>query len=177
LPALTFVLGGVRSGKSAHAEGLVLQSGLAPLYIATAEPLDSEMSARIRHHRELRGEAWDVVETPLALAEALAAYSRSDRAILVDCLTLWLTNVMLAQRDPAAAAEHLLTTLAGLPGPVVLVSNEIGLGVVPLGQLSRDFVDQAGRLHQRLAAMAGWVRLMVAGLPLDLKSPGRACTS
>ena len=84
---------------------------------------------------------------------------------------------MLAQRDPAAAAEHLLATLAGLPGPVVLVSNEVGLGVVPLGQLSRDFVDQAGRLHQRLAAMAGWVRLVVAGLPLDLKSPGRACTS
>jgi adenosylcobinamide kinase/adenosylcobinamide-phosphate guanylyltransferase len=160
-----------------HAESLVLQSGLAQVYIATAEPLDGEMGARIRHHRERRGAAWRTVEAPLELAAALRAQSAPDRAILVDCLTLWLTNTMLAQRDTTAAAEQLLATLAALPGPVVLVSNEVGLGVVPLGALSRDFVDHAGRLHQRLAALADWVRLMVAGLPLDLKTPARSCTS
>ena len=176
---MTFVLGGARSGKSAHAEGLVLQSGLVPVYIATAERLDGEMDDRIRDHRARRGAAWLTVEAPLELAATLTAQSAPGRAILVDCLTLWLTNVMLAHRDPDAAGEGLLTTLAALPGPVVLVSNEVGLGVVPLGALSREFVDHAGRLHQRLAAMADWVRFMAAGLPLDLKTPARTdrCTS
>jgi len=130
LPAVTLILGGARSGKSAHAESLVLQSGLAPIYIATAEALDGEMAARIRHHRDRRSVTW-----------------------------------------------HTVAALAVLPGPVVLVSNEVGLGVVPLGRLSRDFVDCAGRLHQRLAAQADWVRFVAAGLPLDLKAPAAACIS
>jgi adenosylcobinamide kinase/adenosylcobinamide-phosphate guanylyltransferase len=174
LPTLTLVLGGARSGKSALAEALVLESGLMPVYIATAEPLDGEMGDRIRHHRERRGAAWHTVEAPLELPEVLQAQSAPDRAILVDCLTLWLTNLMMAQRDPALAADRLLATLAALAGPVVLVSNEVGQGIVPLGAVSRDFVDHAGRLHQRIAAMADWVRLVVAGLPLDLKRPDRA---
>ena len=177
LPAVTLILGGARSGKSAHAESLVLQSGLAPIYIATAEALDGEMAARIRHHRDRRSVAWHTVEAPLALAEALLTQSRADRALLVDCLTLWLTNLLLAQRDLDAASGQLLAALAVLPGPVVLVSNEVGLGVVPLGRLSRDFVDCAGRLHQRLAAQADWVRFVAAGLPLDLKAPAAACIS
>ena len=174
---MTLILGGARSGKSAHAESLVLQSGLAPIYIATAEALDGEMAARIRHHRDRRSVAWHTVEAPLALAEALLTQSRADRALLVDCLTLWLTNLLLAQRDLDAASGQLLAALAVLPGPVVLVSNEVGLGVVPLGRLSRYFVDGAGRLHQRLAAQADWVRFIAAGLPLDLKAPAAACIS
>ena len=151
-------------------------SGLQPVYLATAQALDGEMAERIRQHRARRGDA-------LADGRGAAGPARGpggarparSRAVLVDCLTLWLTNLMLAERDVADAGDRLLAVLGGAPGPVVLVSNEVGLGIVPLGELSRAFVDHAGRLHQRLAALADWVRLIVAGLPLDLKTP-RAVT-
>ena len=171
MPATTLVLGGARSGKSAHAEALVLASGLRPVYVATAEALDGEMSERVRRHRERRADAWLTVEEPLALPEILADLADPGRAILVDCLTLWVTNLLLAQRSVAEAGDRLLAVLGRRRGAVVLVSNEVGQGIVPMGELTRAFVDEAGRLHQKIAAEADLVRLIVAGLPLDLKTP------
>lgn len=147
----------------------MLGSGLLPAYIATAEPLDAEMQARIEHHRARRGPAWQVVEEPLELAGAVARMAGPGKAVLVDCLTLWLTNLLLAGRDPEAEADRLLAALSGIGGAAVLVSNEVGLGVVPIDPLTRRFVDAAGRLHQRLAAEAESVVLVAAGLPLRLK--------
>ena len=170
---MTLVLGGARSGKSARAEALVQGSGLTPVYVATAQALDGEMTERIRQHRLRRGTGWRTLEEPLALAETLAREARPDRAVLVDCLTLWLTNLMVAGRDATAEADRLVAALRAPGGPVVLVSNEVGLGIVPLDAMSRAFVDHAGRLHQRIAAVADWVQLMAAGLPLDLKAPPR----
>jgi adenosylcobinamide kinase/adenosylcobinamide-phosphate guanylyltransferase len=152
----------------------VLGSALEPVYLATARALDDEMRARIDHHRERRGGGWRLVEEPLELPEALRASAAPGRAVLVDCLTLWLTNLLLAGRDPAAEAGRLLDAAAGLPGPAVLVSNEVGHGVVPANALARRFVDEAGRLHQRLAAAAQEVVLVTAGLPLWLKGGGRS---
>jgi adenosylcobinamide kinase/adenosylcobinamide-phosphate guanylyltransferase len=169
LPRLTLVLGGARSGKSAFAEALVLGAGLEPVYVATAQALDGEMADRIERHRRQRGTGWRLVEEPLELAQALATEAGPGRAVLVDCLTLWLTNVLLAEREPRLEADRLLQTVKGLAGPAVLVSNEVGLGVVPADALSRRFVDEAGRLHQRLAAAAQEVVFMAAGLPLHLK--------
>ena len=168
---MTLVLGGARSGKSAFAEALVLRSGLRPLYLATAQALDEEMRRRVEHHRRGRGDAWTLVEEPIELADALRAESRPDRAILVDCLTLWLTNLLLAERDPDLEADRLLAALTALPGPVVLVSNEVGQGIVPANALARRFVEEAGSLHQRLAAAAQSVVLVTAGLPQHLKRP------
>jgi adenosylcobinamide kinase/adenosylcobinamide-phosphate guanylyltransferase len=166
---LTLVLGGARSGKSAFAEALVLGSGLEPVYIATAQALDGEMTERIGLHRQRRGAGWRLVEEPLELAAALTHHASAGRAVLVDCLTLWLTNLLLAERNPCHEADRLLEAVESLAGPAVLVSNEVGLGVVPMDRLSRRFVDEAGRLHQRLAAVAQEVVFMVAGLPLHLK--------
>jgi adenosylcobinamide kinase / adenosylcobinamide-phosphate guanylyltransferase len=177
LPPLTLLLGGARSGKSAHGEALVLASGLRPVYLATAQALDAEMAERIHRHREARAAVWLTVEEPLRLPETLAEHARADRAVLVDCLTLWLTNLMVARRDPAEASDRLLATLAAPAGPVVLVSNEVGLGVVPQGAMSRAFVDHAGRLHQRIGAVADRVRFLAAGLPLDLKTPAAGASS
>jgi adenosylcobinamide kinase/adenosylcobinamide-phosphate guanylyltransferase len=147
----------------------VLASGLQPVYLATARALDGEMAARIAHHRERRGAEWMVVEESLELADALGRAADAGRAVLVDCLTLWLTNVLLAEREPEREAERLLAALVGLRGPTVLVSNEVGWGVVPANALARRFADEAGRLHQRIAAVADAVVLVAAGLPLRLK--------
>jgi adenosylcobinamide kinase / adenosylcobinamide-phosphate guanylyltransferase len=168
---LTLVLGGARSGKSRHAERLVLGSGLAPVYVATAEALDDEMAARIAAHRARRDALWRTIEEPLDLAGVLLRECAPERAVLVDCLTLWLTNLMVREREVEAAIEALLTTLKSLRGPLVLVSNEVGQGVVPADAMARAFVDHAGRLHQRIAEQADFVVLMAAGLPLHLKSP------
>ena len=166
---MTLVLGGARSGKSRHAETL-LEGGAGPcVYLATAEAGDAEMAARIAAHRERRGLRWTTVEEPLELVAALARISTQENAVLVDCLTLWLGNLLAAGRDPGAEGERLLAALPGLPGPVVFVSNEVGQGVVPMTALARRFVDEAGRLHQALAAAADTVILMTAGLPLPLK--------
>jgi len=168
-PPLVLALGGQRSGKSAWAESRVLATGLAPVYIATAEAWDEEMRARIAHHRARRGDAWTLIEAPLELARAIGDASVPDRAVLVDCLTLWLTNLMVAERDLARAAGELEAALAGRRGPVVLVSNEVGAGVVPMNAMARRFVDEAGRLHQRLARGATEVVLVTAGLVQTLK--------
>lgn len=171
LPPVTLVLGGARSGKSRHAEALVEGAGGACVYLATAEPGDAEMAARIAEHRARRGARWTTVEAPLDLAPALAAHAGAERAVLVDCLTLWLSNLMAAGRAPEAECARLLAALPGLAGPVVFVSNEVGAGIVPESALARRFVDHAGRLHQDLAAAADSVVQVTAGLPVHLKGP------
>ncbi|MFO1067319.1 MAG: bifunctional adenosylcobinamide kinase/adenosylcobinamide-phosphate guanylyltransferase [Geminicoccaceae bacterium] len=171
LARLTLVLGGARSGKSRYAEAQALRSGLEPVYLATAQALDAEMQARIDRHRDDRDRRWRTVEEPLELAAVLRREATAGRVVLVDCLTLWLTNMLLAKRDAAAARQELLAALSASAGAVILVSNEVGLGVVPLGELTRQFVDGSGLLHQAVAAVAEHVVLMVAGLPLELKRP------
>ena len=169
LPAITFVLGGVRSGKSRYAERLVEMAASCGTYCATAEPGDAEMAARIAEHRARRGRFWRTVEVPLALAEAVAAEVAPDRPILVDCLTLWLSNLMLASRPLDREFSQLAAALRDAAGPVVLVANEVGLGLVPETPLGRDFRDAAGRLNQEIAALADRVVFVAAGLPLILK--------
>lgn len=168
---LELILGGARSGKSRLAEQLATDSGLRVTYVATCQPLDGEMAERIAHHQSRRPPQWTLVEEPLALASVLEAHADGECCLLVDCLTLWLTNLLLLDDEAQAAHElqALLAVLPKLPGRIILVSNETGLGVVPLGELSRRYVDQAGRLHQAIAALADRVQLMVAGLPLLLK--------
>ena len=166
---ITLVLGGARSGKSVHAEAL-LDGHVGPrLYIATAEARDAEMTARIAAHRARRGPDWRTFEVPLALAETLEAEARPGRALLVDCLTLWLGNLMGAGRDIAAEIERLTGCLGRIEGRTVLVANEVGLGIVPENAAARAFRDHAGRLNQVVAAVAGRVVFVAAGLPLTLK--------
>jgi len=168
---LELILGGARSGKSRFAERLAAESGLAVSYIATSQPLDGEMTERIAHHRERRPAHWTLVEEPLQLARVLREQAAANRCLLVDCLTLWLTNLLMLD-DAARLAEErnaLLECLDGLPGRILLVSNETGLGVVPLGELTRRYVDEAGWLHQAVAERAQRVTFMVAGLPMTLK--------
>jgi adenosylcobinamide kinase/adenosylcobinamide-phosphate guanylyltransferase len=166
-PRLTLVLGGARSGKSRHAEALLAAAPAPWLYVATAQPFDDEMRDRIALHRDRRDSGWQTVEAPLDLPAALLR----GRAIpaLVDCLTLWLSNLILGERDVAMATAALGTALAQRQAPTVLVSNEVGLGIVPDNALSRRFRDAAGVLHQQLAAQADRVVLVVAGLPLVVK--------
>jgi len=168
---LNLILGGARSGKSRLAEQLAERSGLPVTYIATSEPLDGEMNARVQLHRERRPSSWGLIEEPLALADVLRANASTERCLLVDCLTLWLTNLLMLDDPERLLAERtaLLDCLAGLPGEIILVSNESGLGVVPLGELTRRYVDEAGWLHQAIAERCQRVVLTVAGLPLTLK--------
>jgi adenosylcobinamide kinase / adenosylcobinamide-phosphate guanylyltransferase len=169
LPRLTLILGGARSGKSRLAESLVEAHAPPWLYIATAQAFDAEMRERIAQHRSRRRQGWTTEEAPFGLPEAIRR-SEPGRAVLVDCLTLWLTNVMLDEsRDLAAEEGRLIEACAAAPGPLVLVSNEVGSGIVPDNALARRFRDVAGLLHQRLAAKADRVILAVAGLPLTVK--------
>jgi adenosylcobinamide kinase/adenosylcobinamide-phosphate guanylyltransferase len=170
--AVTLILGGARSGKSRFAENLACAGRQTPVYIATAEAGDAEMHARITEHQARRGSAWTTVEEPLDIAELIAAHAAAGSHLLVDCLTLWLSNLMAAERDAAAAADRLASALAAASGDVTLVSNEVGLGIVPMNALARDFRDEAGRLNQRIAQVADTVFFMVAGLPLALKQDG-----
>ena len=169
LPRLTLVLGGARSGKSRQAEQLVRSVRPPWTYVATAQASDDEMRERIALHRTRRGDGWLTEEVPLDLAAALRDVPPG-RPVLVDCLTLWLTNTMLAERDVDAALDDLVETCRRAAGPLVLVSNEVGLGIVPDNALARRFRDHAGVLHQRLAAEAEQVLFMVAGLPIAVKS-------
>lgn len=171
---LQLILGGARSGKSAYGESCALnlaQQEKRPLiYVATAQALDEEMRQRIAHHQARRITEWQTVEAPLNLGKQLLtlAASAPRAVILVDCLTLWLTNALIANTW-MQERESLLSALTQLTQPIILISNEVGSGIVPLGELSRDFVDESGRLHQTLAAQANKVDLVVAGLPLSLK--------
>jgi adenosylcobinamide kinase/adenosylcobinamide-phosphate guanylyltransferase len=164
----TLVLGGARSGKSRHAEAVITANPPPWFYVATAEPLDDEMAARIAEHRARRGSDWRSIEAPRDLAGALASIP-AGVAVLVDCLTLWLSNLMLAGADIDAETERLDGVLARGSAPIVLVSNEVGSGIVPDNALARRFRDAQGRLNQRMAARADHVVLMVAGLPLVVK--------
>jgi adenosylcobinamide kinase / adenosylcobinamide-phosphate guanylyltransferase len=171
---LTLVLGGARSGKSRYAESLITAAPLPWVYVATAQAQDAEMADRIAHHRERRGAGWHTIEEPHDLEDAIDA-APAGAAVLVDCLTLWLTNRMLAEGDIDADIDAdtggLEAALARRRGPAVLVSNEVGSGIVPDNALARRFRDLQGRLNQRLAAHADCVVLVVAGLPLIVKGP------
>jgi adenosylcobinamide kinase/adenosylcobinamide-phosphate guanylyltransferase len=166
--SLTFVLGGARSGKSRHAEKLVSAFPAPWTYIATAQAFDDEMRERIEHHRARRDSGWLTLEAPLDLADALARVA-DGQPVLVDCLTLWLTNVMLAELDVEAETRRLAETISRPRGPWFAVSNEVGLGIVPDNALARRFRDAAGWLNQMVAARADHVLFMVAGLPMTIK--------
>jgi adenosylcobinamide kinase/adenosylcobinamide-phosphate guanylyltransferase len=165
------ILGGARSGKSALAEKIALDSGLAVTYIATATAGDEEMAGRIAHHRARRPVDWKLVEEPLRLASVISAHAAPDCCLIVDCLTLWLNNLLTSGNETLFHAEReaLLASLPNTPGHIIFVSNEVGMGIVPLGELSRRFCDEAGRLHQDLAQVCDRVVFVAAGLPLVLK--------
>lgn len=167
-PRLSLILGGARSGKSRFALDRAMAAGLSPVFVATAEAYDDEMRARIQLHQNERA-GMMTVEAPLELGEALATSGQPGRILLIDCLTLWLTNVMLAERDVAAAGDDLIAALDSLACPAVLVSNEVGMGIVPENALARRFRDAQGRLNQQIAAVADEVVFVAAGLPLYLK--------
>lgn len=171
-PRILFVLGGARSGKSRYAQQRAEALPGTLVYVATAQAFDDEMAARIAHHRTDRGPRWRTVEAPLALPEAVTAEAHRDRVLLVDCLTLWSSNLLLADRaddEGAGAAQALVAALAAATGPVILVANEVGLGIVPDNALARRFRDIAGRINQAVAAAADEVQFIAAGLPLRLK--------
>lgn len=180
----TLILGGARSGKSLFAEQLASTSGLQVIYLATAEARDGEMSRRIAHHRARRPAEWGCAEETRYLAERLQQLATPETCILVDCLTLWLSNLLFAGRAASQAeageaidcplfereTSQLLATLPELPGRIILVSNEVGWGIVPMHPVSRLFADEQGRLNQRVAAICNEVTLVAAGLPLPLKT-------
>jgi adenosylcobinamide kinase / adenosylcobinamide-phosphate guanylyltransferase len=168
LTTFTLVLGGAASGKTAWAERLVLGSGRAPVYLATAQAWDDEMRAKIDRHRGLRGDSWQTIEAPLDLAPALRA-ARADQAVLVDCATLWLSNHLLSGHDLGTMSDTLMAAICDCAAPVVVVSNEVGAGIVPDNALARQFRQAQGELNQRLAARASLVVAVMAGLPLVLK--------
>lgn len=179
---VTLITGGARSGKSSFAERLAAQSGLQVVYLATARADDAEMGERIRRHRANRPAGWLTLVEPIALGAAVRAHARADRCLIIDCLTLWLSNVILVDRPEAGEVEmiesgprfvaeraDLLDALHTSPGQAIVIGNEVGMGVVPLGALSRFFVDETGRLNQEIAAFAARVVLMVAGCPILAK--------
>ena len=167
---LTLILGGARSGKSRHAQRLAEASGLPVTVIATGQAKDPEMVARIAQHRADRPSSWRTLEVPLHLADALSDTAHTGHCVVVDCLTLWLLNLLEAGEGVfETEREKLLALMPGVRGNVIFVVNEVGLGVVPLGELSRRFVDEAGRLNQTLAQAVERVTFVAAGLPLALK--------
>jgi adenosylcobinamide kinase/adenosylcobinamide-phosphate guanylyltransferase len=168
LRKLTLVLGGAASGKSDFAESLVVAAGCGKVYVATAQLLDDEMAAKAARHRDARGPGWRTIEEPFDLPAALATVAPSE-AVLIDCATLWLSNLILADRDAEAAATALLAAAAACAGPVVIVSNEVGQGIVPDTRLGRRFRNAQGALNRRIAAEADLVVAVMAGLPLVLK--------
>lgn len=167
------VLGGARSGKTARALALAEErhraEGLSPVYIATAQAFDDEMEERIARHKAERGPEWSTREAPLDLPEAIRDSASPDAVLLVDCLTLWLSNLIFAERDPEEEASRLTGALRDAGGPVIVVSNEVGLSIVPENALARRFRDEQGRLNQKTAAAADRVEFVAAGLPLTLK--------
>lgn len=171
-PRTILVLGGARSGKSRHAQRLA--EGMRPrgCFLATAQAYDDEMRDRIARHRADRDARWDTIEAPVALPKAIRDHGAGDAVLLVDCLTLWLSNLLLADADLDAAGQALLAALAEVRAPVILVGNEVGFGIVPENALARRFRDAAGRLHQQLAAACDATDLVVAGIPLRIARRG-----
>ena len=175
---VTLILGGARSGKSALASRLAEQSGKRIVFIATATTLDDEMAERVQRHQQERPAHWRTVEASRALSMAITTHASSEQLLLIDCLTLWLCNLLHdetgqavtdSETEVAKARQQLLDALSSAPGEIILVANEVGLGIVPMGALSRRFVDEAGRLNQAIAAQADRVLFVVAGLPMALK--------
>ena len=166
----TLVLGGVRSGKSRFGEQLVLGSGLKPIYLATGRVTDEEMHERIAAHQQRRSSDWETVEEPLALTDALRQSSQKGRVILVDCLSFWVTNLMMAKADVMKECAELKAFLSSSTTPIVLVSNETGLGILPENKMAREFGDLAGLVNQEIAAVCDTVYFVAAGLPITLKS-------
>lgn len=166
IPRLTLVLGGARSGKSRYGEQLVMRAAPPWTYVATAEAWDAEMVERIAHHRARRDANWQTLDAPLELKGTIGGLTGP---ALIDCLTLWLSNIMLTGREVEVESDALLAVLERAPGPLVVVSNEVGLGIVPDTPLGRAFRDAQGQLNQRVAAAADRVIFMAAGLPLSLK--------
>lgn len=169
------ILGGARSGKSAYAEKLATESGLQVSYIATAQIYDAEFGARIQHHKDRRSADWTLVEEPHYLAQTISRLAAPNQCLIVDCLTLWLAQWICADCIPPKESswqterEALLTLLPMLAGTIILVSNEVGMGIVPLGEINRQFQDEQGRLNQAVATVAKQVTFVAAGLPLKLK--------
>lgn len=164
-----FVIGGARSGKSRYAQSRAEALALKLVYVATAQAFDEEMHARISLHQADRGPRWQTVEETVRLNEVVKSRAASDTVLLIDCLTLWTTNLILGGHDVGAEASNLISALSGVPGPVILVANEVGLGIVPDNVLARRFRDEAGIINQRIAAEVAEVQLVTAGLPLRLK--------
>lgn len=169
------ILGGARSGKSAYAERLALESGLEVSYIATAQVYDDEFGLRVQHHKDRRPNSWKTVEVPHQLADTLQKEAAPNRCLIVDCLTLWLAQCICQECAPQEGVDWalqrnlLLEALPELPGKIIFVSNEVGMGIVPLGEINRQFQDEAGRLNQAVAAICAEVMFIAAGLPLKLK--------
>jgi adenosylcobinamide kinase/adenosylcobinamide-phosphate guanylyltransferase len=170
--ASLFVIGGARSGKSRYAQARAEAAGSDPVFIATAEAFDDEMRERVARHQADRDARWTTVEAPLDLPGALDALNARDAVVLVDCLTLWVSNLLLADADLARAGRQLCDAIARFDGALILVANEVGLGIVPDNALARAFRDAAGQLNQSVAAVVQEVVLLTAGLPLTLKPPG-----
>lgn len=172
---ITLILGGARSGKSAYAEKLASESNLPVTYVATAQIYDDEFKARVQHHKARRPAHWILVEEPHHLTKELSRLAASNQCVIVDCLTLWLAQWICADCNPPkdsdwqSERERFLKLIATLPGKVILVSNEVGMGIVPLGEINRQFQDEQGRLNQAIAALANNVVFVAAGLPLNLK--------
>lgn len=172
---ITLILGGARSGKSAYAEKLAADSLLPVTYIATAQVFDDEFKHRIQHHKNRRPKHWSLIEEPHYLTQTLARLANDPQCIIVDCLTLWLAQWICHDCNPPkdstweAEQKAFLNQLSTLPYPIILVSNEVGMGIVPLGKINRQFQDEQGRLNQAIAKLADNVIFIVAGLPLKLK--------
>lgn len=169
MSAHTLVTGGARSGKSAYAERLIERSGRRATYIATGQAFDGEMEERIARHKQVRGDRWETFEEPLELVGTLERILAPERAVLVDCLTLWLSNLMHHERDWRDEMASLEKLLRAAPCPVVFVGNEVGMGIVPENKLARAFRDEAGRLNQSIAELCSYVIFVAAGQPLQLK--------
>ncbi|HQN65083.1 MAG TPA: bifunctional adenosylcobinamide kinase/adenosylcobinamide-phosphate guanylyltransferase [Methylophilus sp.] len=173
--AIHLILGGARSGKSAYAEQLAVRGGLPVTYIATAQVYDDEFKARVTQHQQHRPAHWQTIETPHALAATLENACSKNRCVIVDCLTLWLAQCICPECAPAEGVnwgserDALLHTLPSMPGTIILVSNEVGMGIVPLGAINRHFQDEQGRLNQAIAKIADTVSFIAAGLPIKLK--------
>ena len=168
LPSLTLVLGGAASGKSAYGEQIVKKCGLNRVYLATAQAFDDEMRRKVENHIKERGDGWQTIEAPIDVVSAISSCTPGD-VILFDCATMWLSNIMLAERDIRSDTEILLNTLAKAPCPIVIISNEVGHGIVPDNRLGRSFREAQGKLNQQLAAQSETVVFVTAGLPMALK--------
>ncbi len=164
-----FVLGGARSGKSRFAQARAEAWSLDLVFVATGQPFDNEMIDRITRHQADRGPRWSTIEAPVELATAILEHSRPNRLLLIDCLTLWTSNLLLGDRDISAASRELTEAISTAQGPLILVANEVGLGIVPDNALARRFRDEAGRINQAVAAIAEEVTFVAAGLPLKMK--------